>query len=88
MIELSDEDRPALAAITGAIKAFLDTGAAPVLLPIFFLIARYTNRTCAELAKLQEISLSTMSRYLLVLGHGSLALIQTRVEAGDARYVR
>ena len=88
MIELSDEDRPALAAITGAIKSFLDTGAAPVLLPIFFLVARYPNRTCAELAKLQEISLSTMSRHLLLLGHGSLALIQTRAEAGDARYVR
>ena len=77
MIELSDEDRPALAALTGAIKSFTDTGAAPVLLPIFFLVARYPNRTCAELAKLHEISLSTMSRHLLVLGHGSLALIQT-----------
>jgi hypothetical protein len=87
-IELLDEDRPALAALTGAIKSFLDTGAAPVLLPIFFLVARYPNRTCAELAKLQEISLSTMSRHLLLLGHGSLALIQTRAEAGDARYIR
>jgi DNA-binding MarR family transcriptional regulator len=87
-IELLDEDRPAVAAITGAIKAFLDTGATPVLLPIFFLVAHYPNRTCAELAKLQEMSLSTMSRHLLLLGHGSLALIQTRAEPGDARYIR
>jgi DNA-binding MarR family transcriptional regulator len=87
-IELLDEDRPALAALTGAIKSFLDTGAAPVLLPIFLLVANYPNRTCAELARLDEISLSTMSRHLLLLGHGNLALVQTRVEAGDARYIR
>jgi DNA-binding MarR family transcriptional regulator len=87
-IELSYDDRPALAALTSAIQYFLDTGAAPVLLPIFLLVARYSDRTCAELARLQEISLSTMSRHLLVLGHGSLALIQTRSEAGDARYIR
>ena len=88
MIELSEKERPAVAAITGAIKSFMDTGAAPVLLPIFFLVARYPSTTCAELAKLQEISLSTMSRHLLVLGHGSLALIQTQAEPGDARYIR
>jgi DNA-binding MarR family transcriptional regulator len=87
-VELSYEDRPAMAAITGAIKAFLDTGATPVLLPIFLSVARHPNRTCAELARLQEISLSTMSRHLLLLGHGSLALIQTHAEAGDARYIR
>jgi DNA-binding MarR family transcriptional regulator len=79
---------PTIAALTAAIKLFLDTGAAPVLLPIFLLVASYPNRTCAELARLNDISLSTMSRHLLLLGHGNLALIQTRVEAGDARYIR
>jgi DNA-binding MarR family transcriptional regulator len=85
---MSVELSPTIAALTAAIKLFLDTGAAPVLLPIFLLVAHFPDRTCAELAKLEEMSLSTMSRHLLVLGHGSLALIQTKAEAGDARYIR
>jgi hypothetical protein len=36
--------------LSDAVTAFLATGAAPVLLPIFLLVARYPNRTCAELA--------------------------------------
>ena len=88
MVELSYADPPTIAALAAAIQCFRDTAAAPVLLPIFLLVAHRPNRSCAELAKLQEISLSTMSRHLLLLGHGSLALIQTRAEAGDARYIR
>jgi hypothetical protein len=87
-IELLSQTPPTIAALGLAIQYFRDTGAAAVPLPIFLLVAHFPNRTCAELAKLEEMSLSTMSRHLLVLGHGSLAVIQTRAEAGDARYVR
>jgi DNA-binding MarR family transcriptional regulator len=79
---------PTIATLTAAIQCFRTTGAAPVLLPIFLLVAHRPDRTCAELARLEEISLSTMSRHLLLLGHNSLSLIQTRAEAGDARYIR
>jgi hypothetical protein len=67
MIELSHETPRTIAVLTVAIQNFRDTGAAPVLLPIFLLVAQYPNRTCAELARLDEMSLSTMSRHLLVL---------------------
>jgi hypothetical protein len=77
-----------LSKLSDAVTAFLATGAAPVLLPIFLLVARYPNRTCAELARQENMPLATMSRYLLSLGHGSLGLVQTKAEAGDARYVR
>ena len=69
-----------------AIQSFLKTGAATV--PAFLSVARNPNRTCAELAKLEGTSLSTMSRWLLTLGHADIGLIRTQAEAGDARYVR
>ena len=87
-IELSREEYLATAALTAAVTAFLDTGAAPVLLPIFLLVTRYPNRTCAELARLEKVPLATMSRHLLTLGHVNIGLVRTQTEVGDSRYVR
>jgi hypothetical protein len=87
-VELSHEDYPAIAALTAAIAAFLDMGAAPVLLPVFLLVARYPERTCAELARLEGTPLATMGRYLLTLGHINLGLVKTVTEVGDSRYIR
>jgi DNA-binding MarR family transcriptional regulator len=87
-VELLDTDRPAITALTVAVRTFLETGAAAALLPVFLLVARNQNRTCAELARQEKISLSTMNRHLLTLGHAQIGLIQTRAEAGDSRYIR
>jgi DNA-binding MarR family transcriptional regulator len=87
-IELADTERPAVTALTTALLSFTRTGAPLTLLPAFLAVARWPSRTCAELAKLEGASLSTMNRWLLVLGHADLALVRTQAEAGDARYVR
>jgi DNA-binding MarR family transcriptional regulator len=86
--ELLDTDRPAITALTAAVTMFREAGAALGLLPVFLLVARSPNRTCAELARQEKISLSTMQRNLLTLGHAQTGLVQTRAEAGDARYIR
>lgn len=86
--ELSREDFPAITALTAAVTSFLDTGAAPALLPTFLLIARYPDRTCGELARLERMSSATMSRYLLSLGHMRIGLVQSEQEIGDSRYIR
>jgi Winged helix DNA-binding domain len=88
VVALDDVDRPAVTGLAVAVQTFLATGAAAVLLPVFLLVARNSNRTCAELAKLEGVSLSTMSRWLLTLGHMDIGLVRTQAEAGDARYVR
>jgi hypothetical protein len=87
-VELLDTERPAVTALAVAIQSFIRTGAPALLLPAFLTVARNPARTCAELAKLEGVSNSTMSRWLLVLGHADLALVRTQAEAGDARYVR
>jgi DNA-binding MarR family transcriptional regulator len=81
-------DRSAVTGLTAAVSEFVKAGAPPALLPIFLLVARNPNRTGAELARLERVSGATMSRHLLTLGHSSLALIQTRAEAGGTRDIR
>ena len=88
-IEVSNEiDRSAVTSLASAVSVFLSTGAAAALLPIFLLVARNPNRTCAELSRQERISLSTMNRHLLTLGHVNIGLVQTRAEAGGTRDLR
>ena len=86
--ELCREDYLAIGKLTAAVQAFLQTGAAPALLPVFMLVARYRDRTSAELARLEKASLATMGRHLLTLGHVNLGLVQTRPDAGDSRQIK
>jgi hypothetical protein len=85
MDELSKDEYRAVIRLSDAVNEFLATRAAPALLPIFLLVARYPDRTGAELARQQGMSVATMGRHLLSLGHGSIGLVQTRAEVNDNR---
>jgi len=86
--EMSREEYLAVSTLTAAVTTFLRTGAAPMLLPVFLLVARWPDRTTAELARQEKTSLATMGRHLLTLGHINLGLVKTETDVGDSRYIR
>jgi DNA-binding MarR family transcriptional regulator len=85
--ELSRHDHFSIGALVEALDIFLSTGAVPMLLPVFLHVARFPGRTAAEMARQEKVPLATMSRHLLTLGHGSLGLVQTRVDPRDTRQI-